>query len=83
MRLSEVLEIPAGKFRVFGRDNFDGKYFFVKDCDFLNVAMGIAKRKKAEENQRNGKGNEIAATFYVADRGVNFYYGLEALPYLK
>ncbi len=35
MRLDEVLRVPEGKFRVFGRDNFDNEYFLNDKLGFL------------------------------------------------
>jgi|SRR3989344_2484416 len=51
MKLDEVIkDIPAGRFRVIGRDNFDTprdeQYFVVDDYEQRHEAVAIARSKK-------------------------------------
>lgn len=76
MGLTEILEVPKGKFRVFGRDNFDDTYFIIDDYEAPQEAIAIAKLTEKEEKKINREKNEIAATFYVVDNNLNILYGL-------
>ena len=77
MELSEILNIPLGKYRIFGRDNFEDTYFLVKDCNNPDEAITLVKEKETE-NELYGdcKGNEISTTFYVINSKLEFLYGL-------
>jgi hypothetical protein len=76
MDLIDILNVPLGKYRVFGRDNFDGTYFIIEDCNNPDKAITLARDKEKEEISINGEGNEIAATFYVINNNLDFLYGL-------
>lgn len=39
------LKAPAGKFRVVGRDTFDGTEWVQNDCDTLEEALNLANKK--------------------------------------
>ncbi len=80
MRLDEVLQgIPYGRFRVFGRDNFeipddeDERYFrlldetgFVPDYESREEAIAVARAKAEEGRKHFGEGTEDEETNEIA-----------------
>lgn len=76
MDLEEILYVPRGKFRVFGRDNFSDEYFIVDDYEAPWEAIAIAKLKEQEEKKINPDAGEIATTFHVVDSNLNFLYNM-------
>ena len=66
--------VPAGKFRLIGRDNFEETYFIVGEYGSEIVAIAEQINNEGSEEALNGKPNEIASTFYVInDKGGIIY----------
>ncbi len=67
MNSVEILNVPRGMYRVFGRDNFDKSFFIVDDYENLPSAIAVARAQLKHERKIHAGLNEVTASFYVAD----------------